>query len=462
MLRYSVVLVSLNFLLLVLGLPVQDNTSLIQGTLSNELMSLSNSCENVFLAESVRSKLQYCNISVPKYKQTDLECIMFYEINYQLCAALGRSTIDLQQSFTKYMNGTQDVMTLCNDAKSWKSATPKYKTVLDKIFSTRAACVKVCTVDDLLSEDANFFCKYFKWGSGILSQFVNPVNKVQNTNAEKPIATSDISTATSNVVPSQNSNADLQHKDQPATSAKVETAKVDNLQETTRKTLPKVSLSTQETDVIKPVNIGEKVQPNTLTSKSEPIVPVEEQPTLKEDVKESKQNDLKPPVENTKQKLDPELDDDPDTEFGNDLDPDDEPLSDQDNLNDANGLLDADPKIDKEPLKENSNINKLPLTSFNVDTPQREIIYPNSIQDTFADDDDHFFPFFLTTIVFVVLLYILYHNKSKVTKLILGIIVEGRQTNRRRNSRGHAYRRLDTLEQAMSTNSTAPPSKIIY
>lgn len=41
-------------------------------------------------------------------------------------------------------------------------------------------------------------------------------------------------------------------------------------------------------------------------------------------------------------------------------------------------------------------------------------------------------------------------------------MVEGRQAGRRRNSRGHAYRRLDTLEQAMSGNATAPPSKIIY
>lgn len=43
-----------------------------------------------------------------------------------------------------------------------------------------------------------------------------------------------------------------------------------------------------------------------------------------------------------------------------------------------------------------------------------------------------------------------------------GLVVEGRQGARRRNSRGHAYRRLDTLEQAMSVNTAAPPSKIIY
>lgn len=43
-----------------------------------------------------------------------------------------------------------------------------------------------------------------------------------------------------------------------------------------------------------------------------------------------------------------------------------------------------------------------------------------------------------------------------------GLVVEGRQSARRRNSRGHAYRRLDTLEQAMSATTAAPPSKIIY
>lgn len=46
---------------------------------------------------------------------------------------------------------------------------------------------------------------------------------------------------------------------------------------------------------------------------------------------------------------------------------------------------------------------------------------------------------------------------------VLGLLVEGRQPGRRRNSRGHSYRRLDTLEQAMSASSaTAPPSKMIY
>ncbi|KPJ19446.1 Trans-Golgi network integral membrane protein 2 [Papilio machaon] len=114
----------------------------------------------------------------------------------------------------------------------------------------------------------------------------------------------------------------------------------------------------------------------------------------------------------------------------------------------------------EEKPKDNSKSIAPIITSF-ADKSSGEFI-SKMPQDEFEEDDDHFFSFFLTAVIIVVLLYILYHNKSKFTKVILGLIVEGRQTGRRRNSRGHAYRRLDTLEQAMSTNSPAPPSKIIY
>ncbi|GBP28248.1 Trans-Golgi network integral membrane protein 2 [Eumeta japonica] len=83
-------------------------------------------------------------------------------------------------------------------------------------------------------------------------------------------------------------------------------------------------------------------------------------------------------------------------------------------------------------------------------------------QDSIIDDeDDHFFTLFLIGVIFVILLYVLYHNKNKVSKMVMGLIVEGR-AGRRRNSRGHAYRRLDTLEQAVSASHPTPPTKIIY
>ncbi|CAK1579410.1 unnamed protein product [Parnassius mnemosyne] len=108
--------------------------------------------------------------------------------------------------------------------------------------------------------------------------------------------------------------------------------------------------------------------------------------------------------------------------------------------------------MEEDRTKESIKINNIQSQDFISKVPQ----------DEFVEEDDHFFSFFLTAVIIVVLLYILYHNKSKFTKVILGLIVEGRQPGRRRNSRGHAYRRLDTLEQAMNTNTTAPPSKIIY
>lgn len=59
-------------------------------------------------------------------------------------------------------------------------------------------------------------------------------------------------------------------------------------------------------------------------------------------------------------------------------------------------------------------------------------------------------------------LFIVIHKFYLILFQFFGLILEGRQSSRRRNSRGHAYRRLDTLEQAMSANTAAPPSKIIY
>lgn len=38
--------------------------------------------------------------------------------------------------------------------------------------------------------------------------------------------------------------------------------------------------------------------------------------------------------------------------------------------------------------------------------------------EVYADDDDHFFPFFLTVVIIVVALYILYHNKSRLSKMV--------------------------------------------
>ncbi|XP_045524484.1 trans-Golgi network integral membrane protein 2-like [Pieris brassicae] len=457
-------LLLLQFLCLALALPVEENTIQIQNAnITNELISLANSCENLFLSKLIKSQLEYCKTK-PGYNHINMNCLIFYEINSQLCTAFGRSEIDLKLNYTNKINLTYNALTLCDDAKEWKSITPQYKAILDTLFKTKVVCVKVCSIDDTFSEDSNFFCKYFKWGTDLLTLQKKSMAEVVITNEPPnldvfPETKSEEAITTNNAPISQNLNKESQeHKDLSDKSTKQEIPiKTDAIkQDTTKKSQPLANISTTKVEEKEP-NKENDVPQSTLVSNKKPTN-VEE--TLKVDVEKEikdieKENDFKPVVDNPNGNLEQDLDD-TNNDFGNDLDSDDDPLSDADNINDGNEL---EPKVEK-PLKENSSINKLPHTSF-MDIPQREV-YPNAIQDTISEEDDHFFPFFLTTIIFVVLLYVLYHNKSRLTKLVLGLIVEGRQTNRRRNSRGHAYRRLDTLEQAMSANSTAPPSKIIY
>ncbi|XP_047521032.1 trans-Golgi network integral membrane protein 2-like [Pieris napi] len=456
-------LLLLQLLCLALALPVEKNTTQIQNAnITKDLFSLAKSCENSFLAELIKSQLEYCK-TTPGENHVNLDCLIFYEINSQLCTAFGRSEMDLKLNYTNKINLTYNVLTLCEDAKEWKSITPQYKAILDTLFKTKVVCVRVCSIHDTFSEDSNFFCKYFKWGTDLLTLQKKSIAEVSTNEPPNldvlPETKSEEAITTNNAPISQIlNNESQQHKDLSEKSTKQEIPILTDVikQDTTKKSQPVANISTTKVEEKEPSEINDIAQSNLISNKK----PTNIEETLKVDVDKEikdieKENDFKPVADNPKANLEQDLDD-TNNDFGNDLDSDDDPLSDADNINDGNEL---EPKIEK-PLKENSSINKLPHTSF-MDIPQREV-YPNAIQDTMSEEDDHFFPFFLTSIVFVVLLYILYHNKSRLTKLILGLIVEGRQTNRRRNSRGHAYRRLDTLEQAMSANSTAPPSKIIY
>ncbi|VVC92577.1 unnamed protein product [Leptidea sinapis] len=66
-----------------------------------------------------------------------------------------------------------------------------------KILNNQEKCIKVCASEDILSEEANFYCKYYKWGLEILhnttsnkqpsseSVVVLPANSTQ-TNDKKP------------------------------------------------------------------------------------------------------------------------------------------------------------------------------------------------------------------------------------------------------------------------------------
>ncbi|CAH2040585.1 unnamed protein product, partial [Iphiclides podalirius] len=242
-------------------------------------------------------------------------------------------------------------------------------------------------------------------------------------------------------------------KDVQTSSIKSAVSGTENNQGTKKQTIEKIS-------ELNPIEISNNVGQSAVAQKPDVSVKAEiektmpdeeEQPPKKIDV-EKEDEILNSQNKEVKDSAVEDIGDDPDSE-----EEDKQDLQDDSEISISKG--DIQKMEDK--IKENLESN-IPLrTTYTAQKSQEDFI-SKTPQEDFPEDDDHFFSFFLTAIIIVVLLYILYHNKGKFTKVILGLIVEGRQPGRRRNSRGHAYRRLDTLEQAMSSNTPAPPSKIIY
>ncbi|XP_069357232.1 trans-Golgi network integral membrane protein 1-like isoform X2 [Maniola hyperantus] len=449
------------------GLPVVPNET-------GPLQHLANTCENAFLADMISKKSFNCKINDSVTSPSDLECYMFYDINTQLCAAFQHSEFNLQESYEARMKERLNVATLCDSTKAWKFATIQPNSAysgLLKVISDPVICQKLCGVGDILSDDANYYCTYFKWGTEVIqSQLQVPQ---QDNNLVAPVGALASNTGKSGATgPSINiSNVPvvagkmvvkpvetkLMKPDEPTKEVNPEKPEQKN---------PPSSTANHTFGVEKTSDINKKiVEPSTApvgvsSVKAEIEHPaVEEEPPKKDEVEktgfgfeESKDViDVKGKPEDTN----PE-DDENDND---DYEQHDELPADKNNKND-NGGVESDPEV---VIKGNNNPNpNLKIESITYPPQRGPDIFPNGIPDSFTDDDDHFFPIFLTGIIIVVLLYILYHNKSKFIKVILGLIVEGRQSGRRRNSRGHAYRRLDTLEQAMSSSTAAPPSKIIY
>ncbi|KAG7309726.1 hypothetical protein JYU34_004218 [Plutella xylostella] len=477
MIRYSILLLVINTYGRGLGNPVD--------TLNGHLESLANTCASPLLAKGIKEQQANCKVFIGEPIEKRVQCLLFYDINKQLCAAVTSTKLTVtDDSYKAQMSQTLDVTTLCNTAKTWElknySEIPEYH---PEILKNQAACLRVCSGQDLLSVDANFYCKYFNWGYELLktppiatsvvdlsgSTTIHVVNN--STKVETPAKPTDAQQvnkgdeaqdapipAADNPPPSADS---VKTVSEPGTREEAKltevTAKppiVSSIKDKTKE--DKVEVVAPKIEAVeKPAVVAETVEDNKL-------VPVEEEPPKKED--ESKKpsgvaDAGAPVVEDTKPKAaapanEESLDDadDVDSEEG------------KESLLDLNGDDGDDPDVGDFAQKpyEGKLTHKKTITaisSANSDAAEREMFQS---MDAYADGDDNFFPFFLTCIIVVVVLYVLYHNKNKVTKVVLGLIVEGRQPGRRRNSRGHAYRRLDTLEQAMSSNTATAPSRIIY
>lgn len=448
-----------------LGNPIQQNLSI-----SDSLVDLAQKCANKFLINAITSKVKDC--AIPVHRSTlsnskQIRCLIYYDINKQLCSAVSASKLTLADEYKIEKN---DVDKLCTLAKGWN-----FTSFSEKVFKSSTICGEICGSEEV--GEANDFCNYYKWGNEILTaQVLTPNKNVDKNVIESPVITESESNSKGDIAVPVNNNQVSQQKstkipEVPSKQDIIDAPKSasDNINEVAdvavSKSTDQTTSSKQPSSGGSETNIEKNDGVAINVDAPKPAVDVPEIDTVNQGNKSTMNSELKPDAQN-----DPLL---PAKDVIN-IDQKDAVLENNDGkvANDPDEYVDPDANDDTDDDGDDQASNiKLPekqesivqpkLPSQNGDSPQKvSDFYPSS--DGFSDDGDHFFQFFLTAVILIVLLYVLYHNKNKVSKVFFGLILEGRQDSRRRNSRGHAYRRLDTLEQAMSAKTAAPPSKIIY
>lgn len=175
-----------------LGVPIPSSAPV---SLADLLTTLSTNCENKFLSDQMKNKVTYCSDLSSPHGGKQLQCLIFYDINKQLCAAVGASKLALTKDYSAIINEEQDVNILCGTTKDWVFSNipeyTRYKSSVEKIFKHPVTCGKVCGDEDLMSDDSNIFCKYFKWGTDMLKiQVVVP--PTQDNPVQSPTGTGNV------------------------------------------------------------------------------------------------------------------------------------------------------------------------------------------------------------------------------------------------------------------------------
>lgn len=225
MFRFVITILLINTCYRSLGNPIGTHTVY---SLDNSLKALANRCENQFLVSQIKEKILECNVTVPPFKIKEMQCLIFYDINTQLCDAIGKSNLIQQNDFINNLKNVINLDTMCtNFTKNWKFTNfpdiPLYKKIAVDVFSTKKRCDKVCEVADVTSDDSNSFCKYYKWGSEVLniiqlrvhgSQMKSPTNPIvpavpvvtstETKVVEPVIANTTVISSTKNIIPSSN------------------------------------------------------------------------------------------------------------------------------------------------------------------------------------------------------------------------------------------------------------------
>lgn len=129
---------------------------------------------------------------VPPYGKKQFQCLIFYDINLQLCSAVAASKLTISEDLFAKVEEKQDVNAVCTLAKDWVftniSIFAKYKESAEKLFKLPATCGEVCGVEETMTE-ANYYCKYYNAGLQILKSQLSSTtaNNVNNNAAVAPV-----------------------------------------------------------------------------------------------------------------------------------------------------------------------------------------------------------------------------------------------------------------------------------
>lgn len=192
-----------------LGNPIQPGSP--SHLLSKSLVELASHCENAFLSSQLNNQTQDCAIFVPPYSKKQFQCLIFYDINMQLCSAVASSKLALNsEEYLLKIKEKQDVNTVCTMAKEWvftnMSEYVNYKESAEKFFKLPATCGEVCGVEDTMNE-ANYYCKYYKWGIELLkTQLSTMANNANNNAVAAPVISEPDVNAKADIPVSINSN----------------------------------------------------------------------------------------------------------------------------------------------------------------------------------------------------------------------------------------------------------------
>lgn len=171
MFRFFITLLLVNTSYHSLGVPVSPHLMLYP--LAQSLKALAERCGSEVLVSQINSHIPECNISNALGNGKQMQCLIFYDINSQLCDAVAHSKLVLQNDSVNQIQEIVKVNSMCESAQNWKFTDivgiPQYKNTAETVFNNQVLCQKVCDVSDLASEDSNIFCKYYKWGSELLN-----------------------------------------------------------------------------------------------------------------------------------------------------------------------------------------------------------------------------------------------------------------------------------------------------